>query len=65
MEEWIKDKFIEMVKVPSKDNLADWFTKGTLTYEQFCHNRSGVMHPLNSSALVEPPAKSSSNVQSK
>ena len=45
------DKAIKLLKVPSAENLADWFTKGSILVQNFMYCRDNVMSLVDSSAL--------------
>ena len=51
LQEWIQNKTIRLLKVPSAENLADWFTKGSILVRNFQYCRDRVMSIVDSSAL--------------
>ena len=51
LQEWIQDKTIKLLKVPSAENLADWFTKGSILVQNFMYCRDKVMSLVESAAL--------------
>ena len=53
LQEWVENKTIEILKVPSEDNLADWFTKGTMLVKNFMKCRDVVLTRVASSALPD------------
>ena len=51
IQEWITNGTINLLKVPTEDNLADWFTKGSMKVMNFMKTRDIVMSRVMSSAL--------------
>ena len=51
IKEWIDHGIIKLLKVPTENNLADWFTKGSLKVMNFIKTRDIVMSRVKSSAL--------------
>ena len=52
LQEWIGNGTLQLLKVPSADNLADWFTKAKILTVNFMAIRDVVMSKIKSSAFL-------------